>query len=79
MHTHITNTRIGDVEILERRYPVLLHRFELREGSKGQGKWQGGEGVTRELEFLQPMQVSILSEVSLPAVAICFVQLNSPF
>ena len=68
MHTHITNTRIGDVEILERRYPVLLHRFELREGSKGRGTWEGGEGVSRELEFLQPLQVSILSEVGILAL-----------
>ena len=63
MHTHITNTRIGDVEILERRYPVLLHRFGLRDGSGGQGKYKGGDGVVREIEFLHPLQVSILSEV----------------
>ncbi|KAG6911043.1 hypothetical protein DXG01_005459 [Tephrocybe rancida] len=62
VHTHITNTRIGDVEILERRYPVMLHQFGLRHGSAGLGKWHGGEGVTRDLEFLEPMQVSILSE-----------------
>ncbi|KAG6833148.1 hypothetical protein H0H87_010862 [Tephrocybe sp. NHM501043] len=62
VHTHITNTRIGDVEILERRYPLMLHRFGLRHGSAGLGRWHGGEGVTRELEFLEPMQVSILSE-----------------
>ncbi|KAF7760255.1 hypothetical protein Agabi119p4_10931 [Agaricus bisporus var. burnettii] len=62
VHTHITNTRIGDVEILERRYPVLLHRFGIRTGSGGTGKWHGGDGVQREIEFLEPMQVSILSE-----------------
>ncbi|KIL64934.1 hypothetical protein M378DRAFT_186571 [Amanita muscaria Koide BX008] len=62
VHTHITNTRIGDVEILERRYPVMIHRFGLRQGSGGIGKWRGGEGVVREIEFLEPMQVSILSE-----------------
>ncbi|KAJ4474357.1 Hydantoinase B/oxoprolinase [Lentinula aciculospora] len=62
VHTHITNTRIGDVEILERRYPVMLHQFGLRTGSGGKGKWRGGEGVVRELEFLEGMQVSILSE-----------------
>ncbi|KAJ7621249.1 Hydantoinase B/oxoprolinase [Roridomyces roridus] len=62
VHTHITNTRIGDVEILERRYPVLVHQFGLREGSGGKGKFRGGEGVVRELEVLEPMQVSILSE-----------------
>ncbi|KAJ7088648.1 Hydantoinase B/oxoprolinase [Mycena epipterygia] len=62
VHTHITNTRIGDVEILERRYPVLLHQFGLRVGSGGTGQFRGGEGVVRELEVLEPMQVSILSE-----------------
>jgi len=64
VHTHITNTRIGDVELLERRYPVLVHRFGLRQGSSGAGKFRGGEGVVRELEFLEPLQVSILSEVT---------------
>jgi len=44
VHTHITNTRIGDVEILERRYPVLVHTFGLRQGSGGAGKFSG-EGV----------------------------------
>ncbi|KAG8761377.1 hypothetical protein FRC14_004782 [Serendipita sp. 396] len=62
VHTHITNTRIGDLEILERRYPLILHRFELREGSGGKGEFNGGDGVIREFEFLQKMQVSILSE-----------------
>jgi len=63
VHTHITNTRIGDVELLERRYPVLVHTFGLRQGSAGAGKFGGGEGAIRELEFLEPLQVSILSEV----------------
>ncbi|KAF8201216.1 Hydantoinase B/oxoprolinase [Mycena galopus ATCC 62051] len=62
VHTHITNTRIGDVEILERRYPVLLHQFALRQESGGKGEFRGGEGVARELEVLEPMQVSMLSE-----------------
>ncbi|KIJ62256.1 hypothetical protein HYDPIDRAFT_176594 [Hydnomerulius pinastri MD-312] len=62
VHTHITNTRIGDVEILERRYPVLIHRFGLRPGSAGNGKWRGGDGVIREFEVTQGLQVSILSE-----------------
>ncbi|KAI0782742.1 Hydantoinase B/oxoprolinase [Abortiporus biennis] len=62
VHTHITNTRIGDVEILERRYPVLIHQFGLRAGSGGHGKWKGGEGVIRDFEFTEPLQVSILSE-----------------
>ena len=62
VHTHITNTRIGDVEILERRYPVIVHQFGIREGSGGTGRFRGGDGVVREIEFLEPLQVSILSE-----------------
>ena len=48
--------------ILERRYPVLVHQFGIREGSGGKGRWRGGDGVVREIEFLEPLQVSILSE-----------------
>lgn len=66
IHTHITNTRIGDVEILERRYPVMVHQFGLRTDSAGVGQYRGGEGVVREIEMLEPMQVSILSEVLAP-------------
>ncbi|KAF9652764.1 cytoplasmic protein [Thelephora ganbajun] len=62
VHTHITNTRIGDVEILERRYPIMLHRFGIRPDSGGKGRWKGGDGVIREIEVLQPLQVSMLSE-----------------
>lgn len=62
VHTHMTNTRITDPEILEKRYPVLLRAFHLREGSGGRGKFRGGDGVVRELEFLEEMTVSILSE-----------------
>lgn len=69
VHTHITNTRIGDVEILERRYPIILHRFGIRPGSGGKGRWRGGDGVIREIEVLQPLQVSMLSEVSVLSIA----------
>jgi 5-oxoprolinase (ATP-hydrolysing) len=62
VHTHMTNTRITDPEILERRYPVILRAFHLRAGSGGDGAWAGGEGVVREIEFLRPQTVSILSE-----------------
>ncbi|TMW56149.1 hypothetical protein Poli38472_008797 [Pythium oligandrum] len=62
IHTHMTNTRITDPEILEKRYPVLLRAFHLRNGSGGVGKYRGGDGVVREIEFLKPMTVSILSE-----------------
>lgn len=62
VHTHMTNTRITDPEILERRYPLVLHRFCLRPGSGGGGRWRGGDGVVREVEFLRPMTAAILSE-----------------
>ncbi|KAI1774280.1 Hydantoinase B/oxoprolinase-domain-containing protein [Hypoxylon cercidicola] len=62
VHTHMTNTRITDPEILEKRYPCLLRQFSLRNGSGGVGLRPGGEGVVREIEFLTPLQCSILSE-----------------
>jgi len=62
VHTHCTNTRITDPEILERRYPVLLRRFGLRAGSGGAGMHKGGDGVIREIEPLRPLTMSILSE-----------------
>ena len=62
VHTHMTNTRITDSEVFERRYPVLLREFGLRTGSAGAGMHRGGEGVIRDIEFRIPVQVSILSE-----------------
>ncbi|MDG2196864.1 MAG: hydantoinase B/oxoprolinase family protein [SAR324 cluster bacterium] len=62
VHTHMTNTRITDPEILERRYPVLLREFSIRKGSGGKGEFNGGDGLVRELEFLEKLQVAILSE-----------------
>jgi len=62
VHTHMTNTRITDVEILEKRYPLIVKQFSIREGSGGRGKYNGGNGVNREFEFLEPLHVSILSE-----------------
>jgi 5-oxoprolinase (ATP-hydrolysing) len=62
VHTHMTNTRITDPEILERRYPVVLRAFRLRPHSGGAGTWSGGDGVVRELEVLRPLTVGILSE-----------------
>ena len=58
----MTNTRITDPEIFEKRYPVILRRFCLRSGSGGAGLFRGGEGLIREIEFTQPLTVSILSE-----------------
>jgi 5-oxoprolinase (ATP-hydrolysing) len=62
VHTHMTNTRITDAEILESRFPVRLWRFSLRRGSGGEGRFRGGDGVVRELEALVPLELSILSE-----------------
>ncbi|XP_031275956.1 5-oxoprolinase [Pistacia vera] len=59
---HMTNTRMTDPEIFEQRYPVLLHKFELRENSGGAGLHRGGNGLVREIEFRRPVVVSILSE-----------------
>ena len=61
-HTHMTNTRITDVEVMERRYPVLVDRFGLRPDSGGAGRFHGGDGVIRQLRFLRPLSVGILSE-----------------
>ena len=62
VHSHMTNTRITDPEVLERRYPVRLERFAVRRGSGGAGRWRGGDGVVRELTFLAPVALSILSQ-----------------
>lgn len=62
VHTNMTNTRITDPESLERRYPVILRKFSLRNGSGGAGKFRGGDGVIRDVEFRVPMSASILSE-----------------
>jgi 5-oxoprolinase (ATP-hydrolysing) len=62
VHTHMTNTRITDPEILERRYPVLLREFSIRKNSGGRGAHRGGDGLIREVEFLEPLNVAILSE-----------------
>ncbi|KAJ5117008.1 hypothetical protein N7456_001356 [Penicillium angulare] len=62
VQVHMTNTRITDPEILEKRYPTMLRQFTLRNGSGGRGRNPGGEGVIRDIEFLAPMQCSILSE-----------------
>ncbi|MBL8818794.1 MAG: hydantoinase B/oxoprolinase family protein [Planctomyces sp.] len=62
VHTHMTNTRLTDPEVLEQRYPVRLRKFSIRRGSGGAGRYQGGDGVIREIEFLAPLTVSMLSQ-----------------
>jgi 5-oxoprolinase (ATP-hydrolysing) len=62
VHSHMTNTRITDPEILESRYPVRLERFSLRCGSGGAGRHRGGDGLVREIRFLEATSLSILSQ-----------------
>ncbi len=62
VHHHMTNTRITDPEILELRYPVLLNRFAIRKGSGGKGKRKGGNGVIREITFLDDVSLSLLTQ-----------------
>jgi 5-oxoprolinase (ATP-hydrolysing) len=61
VHTHMTNSRLTDPEILEWRFPVLLESFGIRHGSGGQGKYRGGNGAVRRIRFLEAMRASILS------------------
>ncbi|MGB0370843.1 MAG: hydantoinase B/oxoprolinase family protein [Opitutales bacterium] len=61
VHTHMTNTAITDLEILEERYPVVLEKFTIRKNSGGQGVHLGGDGIERRIRFLEPMTVSMLA------------------
>lgn len=62
VHTHMTNTRITDPEVLEARFPVRVREFSVRRGSGGAGEQRGGDGLVRELELLRPLRVSLLAE-----------------
>lgn len=62
VHTHMTNTRITDPEVLETRFPVRLLEFSIRRGSGGRGRFRGGDGVRRRLQFLEPVHFSMLAE-----------------
>ncbi len=61
VHTHMTNSRLTDPEVLEQRYPVRLRRFAIRRGSGGRGAHHGGDGIVRDIEFREPMQAAILA------------------
>lgn len=61
VHTHMTNTRMTDPEVLEKRFPVRVAEFSIRRGSGGRGKNRGGDGCIRRIKFLAPMQVTILT------------------
>jgi 5-oxoprolinase (ATP-hydrolysing) len=62
VHSHMTNTRITDPEIIEHRYPVTVERFEIRRGSGGEGRHRGGNGVVRVVSFREPMSLSVLGQ-----------------
>lgn len=61
VHTHMTNTRLTDPEVIEKRYPVRVREFSIRRGSGGAGKFRGGDGIIRRLEFLRTLDVSLLT------------------
>ena len=61
VHSHMTNTRLTDVEVLEKRYPVRLVRFGIRKGSGGIGQYTGGEGMIRQVQALRPLEVSLVT------------------
>ncbi|MBZ9918281.1 hydantoinase B/oxoprolinase family protein [Mesorhizobium sp. BR1-1-12] len=61
VHTHMTNSRLTDPEILELRFPVMLEDFHIREGSGGKGRWNAGDGTKRTIRFLEKMECAILS------------------
>ncbi|MEJ0077874.1 MAG: hydantoinase B/oxoprolinase family protein [Alphaproteobacteria bacterium] len=61
VHTHMTNTRLTDPEILEFRYPVVLEDFHIRKGSGGRGKWSAGDGIRRTIRFLEQMDCTLLT------------------
>jgi 5-oxoprolinase (ATP-hydrolysing) len=62
VHSHMTNTRITDVEVLEQKFPVILREFSVRSGSGGAGRWRGGRGVRRVFQFASRLQVSLLAQ-----------------
>lgn len=62
VHTHMTNTRITDPEVMERRYPVRIERSAVRRGSGGAGTWYGGDGIEREYVFLEDVSLSLLTQ-----------------
>ena len=61
VHTHMTNSRLTDPEVLEWRFPVTLESFEIRRGSGGKGAHKGGDGTLRKLRFHEPMSAALLS------------------
>lgn len=72
VHSHMTNSRLTDPEVLELNFPVRVERFAIRRGSGGRGRHRGGDGVVRALRFLAPMQGNLLAlrrEIAPPGLA----------
>ena len=67
IQSHMTNSRLTDPEVLEARYPVRVEHFGIRRGSGGEGQWRGGQGLIRELRFLEPLSVALISGSRLQA------------
>jgi 5-oxoprolinase (ATP-hydrolysing) len=61
VHTHMTNSRLTDPEVLEWRFPVLLESFAIRRGSGGRGRFHGGDGIIRRVRFREAMTAAILA------------------
>ena len=61
VHTHMTNSRLTDPEVLESRFPVVLEDFHIRRGSGGKGAWNAGDGTLRRLRFLESMELALLT------------------
>ena len=61
VHSHMTNTKMTDPEVLEQRFPVRVDSFSIRHGSGGQGKFPGGDGIVRKVTFLEDMKVTLLT------------------
>lgn len=61
VHTHMTNSRLTDPEVLENRFPIVIDAFSIRKNSSGRGKWNGGNGVIRQIRFLEPMTAGMIS------------------
>jgi len=62
VHTHMTNTRLTDPEVIELRYPVRVREFSIRRGSGGAGLHRGGDGIVRRIEFLRPLELSLVTQ-----------------
>jgi N-methylhydantoinase B/oxoprolinase/acetone carboxylase alpha subunit len=61
VHTHMTNSRMTDVEVFEQNFPVIVESFSIREGSGGDGKWSGGNGTIRRIRFTDSVEAAVLS------------------